>query len=535
MAALAPDPCSDSLARSTEAQPCSPAAGRFVLTASILGSSMAFIDGSVVSVALPVLQQSLGAGVSTAQWIVEAYALFLSSLVLVGGSLADRFGRRRIFVLGAAVFAAASLGCGLAPSAVALVAARAVQGIGAALLVPASLAMLGAAFGPNERGRAVGSWSALTSIASSIGPALGGWLVQAISWRAVFLLNLPIAAAVLWIALRKVPETRNRSAGPLDLPGAMLATLSLGLLVYGLIEAPSLGWSDARVWGSIASGLAGLTAFAAVETRSRHPMVPLRLFANRTFTAANLLTLFLYAALAALFFFLPFVLIQARGYSPAAAGAAVLPLVLIIAAGSRKVGAIADHIGPRLPLVVGPAVASAGFALFALRPGGASYASSVLPALAVLGLGLAVTVAPLTAVVLNCVDRADQGAASGINNAVARVAALLAVAIFGIAAAASFNRELDRRLDADGVSAATRRLVETERGRLGAMKPPPEATTSEARAIQAGVRVSLESSFRTVSLICAGLALVSAACAALGVTGAGCAGRSATASSSRRR
>ena len=239
MSSLASDPCSGGVALSTNAQPCSPTAGRWVLAASILGSSMAFIDGTVVSVALPVLQQDLGAKVSSAQWIVEAYALFLSSLVLVGGSLADRFGRRRIFVIGAVVFAAASLACGLAPDARSIIVARAAQGVGAAFLVPSSLAMLGAAFGPQERGRAVGTWSALTSMAGAIGPALGGWLVQAISWRAVFLVNLPIAAAVVWIALRKVPETRNPSPARLDPPGALLATVGLGALVYGLIEAPA--------------------------------------------------------------------------------------------------------------------------------------------------------------------------------------------------------------------------------------------------------------------------------------------------------
>ncbi len=520
MSSVSPDPCSGGVALATIPQPCPPAAGRWVLAASILGSSMAFIDGTVVSVALPVLQQDFGAAVSSAQWIVEAYALFLSSLVLVGGSLADRFGRRRIFAIGAAVFAAASLACGLAPDVRSIIAARAAQGVGAALLVPSSLAMLGAAFAAQERGRAVGTWSALTSIASAIGPALGGWLVQAISWRAVFLINLPIAAAVLWIALRRVPETRNPSSGRLDVAGAVLVTLALGALVYGLIEAPAVGWSNPRAWGTAAAGIAGIGAFVAVELRARHPMVPLALFRNRTFTAANLLTLFLYAALAALFFFLPFVMIQARAYTPAAAGAAVLPLVIIVAALSRTAGAIADRVGPRLPLTVGPLIAAAGFLLFAVLPPDASYAASLLPALCVFGLGMAVTVAPLTATVLNAVDRDDQGAASGINNAVARVAALLAIAVFGIVAAAAFNRDLDRRLAAAGVSPTTRRLLEPERARLGAMKPPAGASETEARAIEQAVGRSLDSSFRVVGIACAGLALLASVCAALGVEGA---------------
>jgi EmrB/QacA subfamily drug resistance transporter len=490
-----------------------------VLAASVLGSGMAFLDGSVVTVSLPVLQRALGASVSTAQWIVESYALFLSSLVLVGGSLADRFGRRRIFILGVLVFAASSLACGLAPGAASLVAARGVQGIGAALLVPSSLAMLGAAFPPKERGKAAGAWSALTSIGSAIGPALGGWLVQAISWRAVFLINLPIAAALLWITLRRVPETRNPEAGPLDLAGASLATLGLGALVFGLIEAPTAGWADPRVWGSVAAGLAALAAFAIVERRTRHPMMPLGLFRNRTFTAASLLTLFLYAALAALFFYLPFVLIQARGYTPAASGAAILPLVVLMSGGSRAAGALADRIGPHLPLTVGPLIAGAGFALFAVLPPDGPYSMSILPPLAVLGIGLAITVAPLTAAVLNAVDREDQGMASGVNNAVARVAALLAIAVFGIAAASAFQRELDRRLDAAEVSTETRRLLEPQRSKLGAMEPPEGASEKEKRAVEEAVAGALDVSFRRVSWICAALGAAAAICGAAGVAG----------------
>jgi EmrB/QacA subfamily drug resistance transporter len=476
---------------------------------------MAFIDMTVVTVSLPVLQQKLGAAVSTAQWIVESYALFLSSLVLVGGSLADRYGRRRVFVLGTSLFAAASLACGLAPNAAWLIAARGVQGIGAALLVPSSLAMLGAAFSAQERGKAVGTWSALTSIGSAIGPALGGWLVQAISWRAVFLINLPIAAVLLGIVLRRVPETRNPKAGSLDIAGAILATVGLGGLVFGLIEAPSSGWTDPRAWGTLAAGTLALAAFVAVELRKPGPMIPLGLFRNRTFAATNLLTLFLYAALSAVFFFLPFVLIQARGYSPAASGAALLPLVLIVSSGSRAAGALADRVGPRLPLTLGPLLAGAGFGLFAVLPADAAYAFSILPALAVLGTGMAITVAPLTATVLNCVASEDQGTASGINNAVARVAALLAIAVFGIAAAAAFNRELDRRLDAASVSTQIRREIEPERSKLGAMEAPETSSPAEKSTVRRAVEQSLDSAFRRVSLIGAALAMAAAACGAV--------------------
>ena len=510
-------PCDEALIRQTKDSPCSPAASRWVLAATILGSSMAFIDGTVISVALPVLQETLGASVSDAQWIVEAYALFLASLVLVGGALADRFGRRRVFVIGTVIFTAASLACGLAPGARTIIFARAVQGVGAALLVPSSLAILGAAFAPSARGRAVGTWAAMTSITAAIGPALGGWLVQVVSWRAVFLVNLPLAAAVVWIALRKVPETRNPSSGRLDPGGAVLATVGLGALVYGLIEAPAVGLGHPGAWGPAAGGIAALTAFVVYERRIRQPMVPLALFRIRTFAAANLLTLFLYAALSAVFFFLPFDLIQSRDYTPAGAGAAVLPLVVLISVLSRWAGAVADRFGPRLPLTVGPAIAAAGFVLLGILPADASYVAGLLPALCVLGLGMGITVAPLTAAVLNAVPRDDQGAASGINNAVARVAGLLAIAVFGIVAAASFNRSLDRELDRAGVSPSTRRLLEPERGKLGAMKPPASAPAPEARAIQRSVATSFHRSFRVVALISGGLAFLASVCAAAGV------------------
>ncbi|MGE5276954.1 MAG: DHA2 family efflux MFS transporter permease subunit [Acidobacteriota bacterium] len=498
---------------------CDPASRRWVLAATILGSSMAFIDGTAINVALPVLQRSLGTSVAGAQWVVEAYALFLSALVLVGGSLSDRVGRRRIFSTGAVVFAASSLACGLAPGVSSLIAARAVQGVGAALLVPSSLAILGAAFSPEDRGRAVGTWSALTAIAAAVGPAMGGLLVQAVSWRAVFFLNLPIASAVLWITARRVPESRNPAAGRLDLVGALLATAGLGALTFGLIEAPAAGWSDPRVWGSVSAGAAALAAFLALERRASDPMVPPRLFRIRSFAAANLLTFFLYAALSAALFFLPFDLIQARGYSPSAAGAAVLPLVLVISLLSRWSGAAADRVGSRLPLTIGPVVAAAGFLLLGMSGRFESYASSLLPALSILGLGMAITVAPLTTAVLNAAGRGDAGAASGINNAVARVASLLAIAVFGILATATFDRSLDWRLDRSGISPRAREAVSIERSKLGAITPPAGLPAAEAGAIEDAVRTSLASSFRTVVLGCAALALLASACAAWGLRG----------------
>ncbi len=478
---------------------------------------MAFIDGSVVNIALPVLQTKLGASAAGAQWVVEAYALALSSLVLTGGTLADRLGRRRVFSAGTVLFAISSLACALSPSVGWLIATRALQGVGAALLVPSSLAVLGAAFGERERGKAVGAWSALTSIAMAIGPALGGWLVETISWRAVFFVNLPIAAGVLAIAAAKIPETRSQAAGRLDAVGAILATAGLGGLVFGLIEAPTAGWGSARTLAPILLGLAALTAFVAVELRSRSPMVPLSIFRSRTFTAANLLTFFLYAAIAAVLFYLPFVLIQARGYSPAAAGASILPLVILIGALSRPAGALADRIGPRWPLTVGPIVAAAGYVLLALGRGDASYAASMLPGLAVLGLGMAIVVAPLTATVLNAAGARHSGAGSGISNAVARVATLLAIAAFGILDAASFGRALDRRLDAARVPAPLRQALDAERSKLGAMRPPAGTGAAEAQTVTDAVRAALDAAFRDVALGSAALAVLASASAAWGV------------------
>jgi predicted MFS family arabinose efflux permease len=362
----------------------------------------------------------------------------------------------------------------------------------------------------------VGTWSALTAIATAIGPALGGWLVQAISWRAVFLINLPIAAVVVWVALRKVKETRNPSAGGLDVAGGLLATLGFGALVFGLIEAPQVGWAHPRAWAATAGGIALLAAFVIVEWRSKHPMVPLALFRNRTFAAVNVLTLFMYAALAALFFFLPFWLIQAHGYTPAASGASLLPLVVVMASLSKLSGKMAVRMGPRVFLTVGPAIAAAGFLLFVILPEG-SYAVSVLPAMLVLGAGLGIAVAPLTATVLNSVDHRNQGTASGINNAIARVAGLLAIAVLGIVATGVFDRRLDAQLRAGRIPEATRQQLISERGKLGALTPPEGTPEDQARAITSAVASSLDRAFRMLALGCCGLGVLSAAGGLIGI------------------
>lgn len=413
-----------------------------MLASAILGSSMTFIDGSVVNVALPVLRQKLGASLGEVQWIVAAYMLFLTSLILVGGALGDRWGRRRVFVAGTLLFAAASAWCGSAPDVTQLIVARAAQGIGAALLVPSSLALISVNFDKGRRGRAIGTWAALTSVAAGVGPLLGGWLVETLSWRWIFFLNLPIAALVLVIA-RRVPEGRVApTVGGIDWGGAALATIGLFGLVSGLVEGGSRGFGGRRVTASLALGAAALLAFGVVELRGRHPMMPPALFRSRGFTAANLLTLFLYCGLGATLFVLPFNLIQVQGYSVVAAAAALLPFVAVMFLLSRWSGGLMDRFGSRLPLTLGPVIAGAGFALFPRAASGGPYWTAVFPAVLVMSLGMAVSVAPLTTTVMTSVAEDRAGVASGINNAVSRLAMLLAVAVAGAVSGGSLQTGL---------------------------------------------------------------------------------------------
>lgn len=408
---------------------------RRVLAATILGSSMAFIDGSVVNVALPAIQRGFGSGVAAMQWVVNAYLLSLGALVLLGGALGDRAGRVRVFMAGVALFTAASLACGVAPGASTLVAARAVQGIGAALLVPGSLAILGAAFPAAERGAAIGTWSGVGALTTALGPVLGGWLVDAVSWRAIFLLNLPLAAATLWLA-RGIADSRDRAtSGTLDWPGALLLAAGLGALTYGFIEAPSRGFGGGPVPLCLGAGMALLAGFAVQERRAAFPMVPLDVFRNRVFSGSNSLTLLLYFALSGVLFFLPFALIQAHGYTAAAAGAALLPLSVLLGTLSRPVGRLAGRVGARPLLVAGSLLAALGFALLGLRAEDGRYWTGVLPGMAALAAGMTLAVAPLTTTVMGAVPPERSGVASGINNAVARVAGLLAVAVLGVLAA----------------------------------------------------------------------------------------------------
>lgn len=410
------------------------APGRWVLAVAVLGSGMVFLDGTVVNVALPRIGRDLGASTSSLQWILNAYLLTLAALILLGGSLGDRYGRRRVFVLGAGLFTGASLLCAIAPSSQLLVVARLLQGVGGALLTPGSLAMIESSFRSQDRASAIGAWSGLGGVATALGPLLGGYLVAAVSWRAIFLINLPIGALVMLMATRHVPETRDpTTTGRLDILGAVLAGLGLAGTTYSLIEAPGNGGSGAVAAAGVL-GLIMLIAFMLRERRATSPMMPLAIFRSRQFSAANLVTFVVYAALSGVFFLLVSFLQISLGYSPTAAGAASLPVTLLMLLLSARSGALAQRIGPRIPLTVGPLVIAAGLLLMTRIEPGDSYLSDVLPAVVVFGLGLTLVVAPVTATVLAAADARHAGIASGINNAVSRVAGLLAVAVLPLIA-----------------------------------------------------------------------------------------------------
>ncbi len=493
-----------------------PKAKAWILAATILGSSLAFIDGTVVNVALPALQGSFHATVVDVQWVVEAYGLVLAALILVGGSLGDMFGRRTIFVLGVAIFALASAACGMASSIHLLIAARTIQGAGAALLVPGSLAIISASFDEQSRGQAIGTWSGFTAITTAAGPVLGGWLVEHASWRWVFFINVPLAVVVIVISVRWICDSRNPEALRVDWPGAILATVGLGGLVSGFVESANSGWKNPVVLGSLILGASCIVALLFFENRTTTPMLPLSLFKSRSFSGANLLTLFLYSAIGIFFFLFPMNLIQVQGYSTTATGLAVLPLILLIFVLSRWSGGLVARYGARSPLIIGPILVGSGFVLFAAPSVGAAYWRSFFPAIVVLGFGMAISIAPLTTVVMNAVGQDRVGAASGINNAVARVAGVLAIAILGIVMFNAFSSRLDRELDRLSPTIPPTILADLRANeiKLAGMHVPDGPDRTTQAAIQASISGAFVFGFRTVMLICAALAAAGAAVAA---------------------
>jgi len=513
MANVFKPPCDEGVIRAgRDTAPCRPGAERWVLAATILGSSMAFIDGTVVNVALPVMQPNLQATVTQMQWVVQAYALFLAALILVGGAMGDHLGRRKVFMAGVFVFTLASVWCGLAPDVNQLIIAQSIKGVGGAMLIPGSLAIISATFSQQQRGRAIGTWSAFTAITMALGPVLGGWLVENISWRAVFFVNLPIAVATLTLTLWHVPESRDEEVADerLDWGGTLLAALGIGGLVFGLTESSRLGFQDPWLLLSIGLGLLFLIAFVWLESRLRFPMMPLGLFRSTNFSGTNLMTLLLYSALGGALFFFPFNLIQVQGYSPTAAGAALLPFILIMFLLSRWSGGLVERFGAKRPLVLGPVIVALGFALFTLPEVGGAYWTTFFPAVMVLGLGMALSVAPLTTTVMNSVETHQAGVASGINNAISRLANLLGVAVLGIIMTVTFNLILDRRLAPLELTGNTRQAIDAQRENLAAAQIPPGIDSETQVALDRAINQAYVSGFRRVMLVAAALALASA-------------------------
>ncbi len=470
---------------------------------------MAFIDSTVVNVALPAIQKTLGGTVIDMQWVVEGYGLFLSALILAGGAMGDAFGRRRMFLLGVTLFAIASAGCGLAANIRELVIARSVQGLGAAFLVPGSLSIISASFGGNERGRAIGTWSGFTAMATAAGPVLGGWLIEHASWRWAFFINPPIAAAVILFSLLRVPESKAETHGGVDWAGALIVTAGLAGVTYGFIESAALGWSNPDVWGSLAVGGVLLFVFFYFEAHTRFPMVPLDLFRWKNFTGANLLTFFLYAALGIFFFLFPLNLIQVQHYSATVTGAAALPFIFLMFLLSRWAGGLVDRFGAKRPLIVGPLIAAVGFLLFAFPSVGGAYWTTFFPGFVVLGLGMAVSVAPLTTVVMGAVDQSHAGTASGINNAVARIAGLLAVAILGMLMVDAFSHYMNARLTQLNIPSDALRDLQSNVARLAAVALPKDLDPGMAAQLKTLIDRSFVFGFRLIMFVCAGLSLMS--------------------------
>ncbi len=485
------------------------------MVATILGSSLAFIDGSIVNVAQGAIQKGLSMDSAALVWVVEAYLLLVAALILVSGALGDRYGYRKMFGLGVVIFSIASILCALSSSGAMLIAARALQGVGGALLTPNSLALLSASFEGEARGQAIGTWSALTSVAGVIGPLLGGWLIGVLSWHAAFWINVPLAAAVLALLYFAVPRGESAESAPSsrmpDLPGAILATLGLGGVVYGLIEAGRKGFAQLEVWLPLLLGVAFLASFLAWEARAKHPMLPLSLFKSRLFSGANLLTFLLYGALGAVGYFVPQNLLLIQGFSPLEAGAALLPLTVLLGLLSRWAGGLAAKNGPRVFLTLGPTLTGVGLALLALPGVQANYWTGFLPGVAVMGLGMALVVSPLTSVIFAAVDKNQSGIASGVNTAVARAASLVAIAGLGLLVTSGFSRSLSQRLEGLNTPPAIRATLQKNANKLAALEVPKNTDPALKKSLEDAIKTSYVDGYRQMMLLAALLALLSGA------------------------
>ncbi len=515
MSSLVRRPCEEGMVDAEAAQRCREALAPWILVATILGSGMAFVDGTVVNLALPKLQETMGATVTEAQWVVESYALVLACSLLVGGALGDKLGRRRIFMHGVGLFALSSAFCGLASTPEFLITARGFQGAGAALLVPGSLSIIGASFDQSKRGKAIGIWSSCSAISAAMGLVVGGWIIDVVSWRLIFVINLPIAGAVLLITGRFVPESRAQEDRnqAIDWLSVLLAVLGLGLVVFGLIESSSLGWRHWGVWLAIGPGIVSLFLFTNRQRRIVNPMVPPTLFHSRAFTGANLVTLLVYGALGGSLFFLPLNLVQVQGYSATAAGAAYLPLIILVSLLSSRAGGWSDRIGAKPLLIAGPLTTGLGFGLIGVPGVGGSYWTTFFPGISLVGLGMAITVAPLTTTVMNAVDPGQVGLASGINNAASRVAGVLAIALFGPLMVAIYSTVLERKLEPIGLDSGIQGSILEQRTLLAATEIPtgldPEVTATVRLAIQSAFIAGFRAVTVTAVLLCLSAATVS--------------------------
>ncbi len=485
---------------------------KWTLIAAILGSSMVFIDFSTLNIALPAVQEDLNISGKNLLWIINSYAIFLSALMLVGGSLADIYGRKKIFIIGIIIFSIASLACGISGDIDTLIIARAFQGIGGVFMVPGSLSIISSVIAPERRGRAFGTWSTFSALTVSAGPVLGGWLAGMGLWRVIFFLNLPLAVITVTALIAGVPESRDRAAKKLDVPGAVLATIGLSGISYGFLEASDNGFGDIRVITVLTIGILALIAFLMAEKKSSHPMIPLNLFRSKTFSGVNILTLFMYTALNAALFFFPLNLVQVQGYPEETAGLAILPFAVLISLLSRFSGAFSDKFGARKPLIAGPLIAGAGLFLLTfpgLTGGPSYYWSTYFPGILLLGFGMGIIVAPLTAAVMSAVPSHNAGIASGINNTMARIAGLLAIAVLGTIIIISFRNNLEYNTTGMNISSEKRTELLNNSNKLAETKPPVGLSVNDTRRITSSIKQSFVNAFDLIIIVSVILSVLS--------------------------